>query len=333
MKTTLPALALSFLIVFPACKKDKTITLQGAFVAGSQWDSVSGRDVSGWWNNGRFTSNNLASTNSYYGYGLAIEGNDIYMTGYENQPSTWRCHVWKNGQHLYALGDTYSFGNAIGIQGSNVVVAGGAYQTSPRSFYAMLWTNQTASPGVLASGSGTTDATSVQVAGNDIYVGGNENNTARIWKNGISLPLSNANGCTLKAIYVRGTDVFAAGYTDGTVLRYWKNGVPTDISIPAGSSAFIDGMTVSNDDVYLAGWESNGSMAVAKYWKNGAGVPLGDGIRLSRAHAITVSGTDIYVAGEMQGPGTFSEFATVWKNGVASTIGGRNSRARAIILK
>jgi|KBSSwiS6_1023812.scaffolds.fasta_scaffold102975_2 hypothetical protein len=41
-------------------------------------------------------------------------------------------------------------------------------------------------------------------------------------------------------------------------------------------------------DVYVAGKEYSGSIAVAKYWKNGQAIVLGDGVHWSTANSIVL---------------------------------------------
>jgi len=41
-------------------------------------------------------------------------------------------------------------------------------------------------------------------------------------------------------------------------------------------------------DVYVAGYEDNGSVSVAKYWKNGHAVSLTDGTKNAHAESIVV---------------------------------------------
>ena len=81
-------------------------------------------------------------------------------------------------------------------------------------------------------------------------------------------------------------------------------------------------------DVYVAGYEDG----VAKYWKNGEAFPLSDGTRVSYAYAITVVGSDVYVAGvELDGTRSIRA-AKYWKNGigVSLTDGTKDASTRSI---
>ena len=71
-------------------------------------------------------------------------------------------------------------------------------------------------------------------------------------------------------------------------------------------------------DIYAAGYESNGTHTIAKYWKNGAAVNLSSGSADAEASSIFVSGADVYVCGwEQQGA---NKVAKYWKNGVLTNL-------------
>jgi hypothetical protein len=50
--------------------------------------------------------------------------------------------------------------------------------------------------------------------------------------------------------------------------------------------------------VYVSGYEFNGTLYQAKYWKNGVATTLGSGNNNAYAASIFVSGSDVYVAGK-----------------------------------
>jgi hypothetical protein len=80
-------------------------------------------------------------------------------------------------------------------------------------------------------------------------------------------------------------------------------------------------------DVYVAGWESNETVQIAKLWMNGAAVALSDGTHGALAIAMAVSGGDVYVAGGVNAGGV--DVATYWKNGVAVSLTDGTSQAFA----
>lgn len=333
MKKIIPPVLLVTLILI-SCKKNTDIVADDpiVYVAGQQADSVSGRSQSTVWKNGVPTTNQLSGNRSHYAQAIAVSGNDVYTTGFENQIGQWKCQVWKNGNFQYSLGSGYSYGNGIAVAGSDIYVTGGGYVSSPRNYSAMLWKNQSGPATTLASNSSDAVGNAIVISGTDIYVAGNENNNGRIWKNGVAQTLNNATGFYISCIAVSGNNVFGAA-SDGSIIRTWKNEIATDINIPSGSSAFVSGIAINDNDVYLCGWEYNGSLGIAKYWKNGVPVTLGDGIQSSRATAIAIKNNIVYIVGDVIKSGTGSSYATLWKNGTPATVGFANSSAMAIIVK
>jgi len=72
-------------------------------------------------------------------------------------------------------------------------------------------------------------------------------------------------------------------------------------------------------DVYIVGTSvATNGYGVATYWKNGVAKKVADSLSNSIGRSITVSGTDVYVAGQ-SGDGS----ATYWKNGVAIKLSPR----------
>ncbi|MBL0184025.1 MAG: hypothetical protein IPP96_17775 [Chitinophagaceae bacterium] len=98
------------------------------------------------------------------------------------------------------------------------------------------------------------------------------------------------------------------------VAKIWKNGSGTSLTT---GKAVARSVFVSGTDVYVAGYEYNGTHQVATVWKNGVTIPLSNGTSDMFANSVFVYGTDVYVAGrEEVGP---VYFAKIWKNGVLTT--------------
>ncbi len=103
-------------------------------------------------------------------------------------------------------------------------------------------------------------------------------------------------------------------------------------SLAGLAAALIVGGCSPEPDVYVAGWEWNGTALVAKVWKNGAATALSDGTQGALATAVAVSGGDVFVAGGVDGGG--ADIATYWKNGAAVplTDGATQAFANAIAV-
>jgi len=90
----------------------------------------------------------------------------------------------------------------------------------------------------------------------------------------------------------------------------------------------------SQVDVYVAGVEYNGSIGVGKYWKNGQAVTLTDGTMNAWVPAISVVGSDVYVAGSERNSNGSVSVAKYWKNGqaIALTDGSRIAAANGMAV-
>jgi hypothetical protein len=117
-----------------------------------------------------------------------------------------------------------------------------------------------------------------------------------------------------------GSGVYVAGYYQDSsgidTACYWKNGVRTDLAVPAGYEGSALSIAVSGGDVYVAGaYTDNISGSRACYWKNGTRTDLPVG---GSAWSIAVSGGDVYIAGYYYDGST--ETACYWKNGTRTDL-------------
>jgi hypothetical protein len=124
---------------------------------------------------------------------------------------------------------------------------------------------------------------------------------ATYWKNGVATQLTDGTkGAIAYAIAVSGNDVYVGGIeqdvpSGNEIIKYWKNGIPTTLSM--GPLAEFGSMTVVGNDVYVTGSEAENMGRVAKYWKNGVETRLTDGKYYAHAYGIAVSGNDVYIVG------------------------------------
>ena len=140
---------------------------------------------------------------------------------------------WKNGQETFLASTQGNTGGAYGIAVSdtNVYVGGYTYFSTYPSFQAAYWKNQKKI--TLSSPDSAGEVKALVLMGNDLYVGGSENNRPVYWKNGVkySLPIFGGGYARVNALAVNGNDVYAAGYEAGPNNEersvYWKNGVET----------------------------------------------------------------------------------------------------------
>lgn len=200
---------------------------------------------------------------SDYVNGIAVSGNDVYVTGASHQwqegvPSTYHfAGYWKNGIFVDLPNNTDGVSTdslvnkplptvtSVLVNGSDVYVTG--YQYSNNSPQAVYWKNGVLT--TLSYASNATYAYAICVSGNDVYVAGKYGISINVpqtlyWKNGAPVALEdNGNDATPTGIAVSGNDVYVVGQEldDGTVNHalIWKNGVLTRFSNASGAQAII----------------------------------------------------------------------------------------------
>jgi hypothetical protein len=232
------------------------------------------------------------------------------------------------------------------VGNKDVYVAGYEISSSGKNV-AKYWKNDTAVN--LTNGTRDAVATSIFVAGSDVYVAGYQDkpasvlNIATYWKNGTAYPLSiTGTGGPFdvaNSIFVAGDDVYAAGLeraaNGNDVAKYWKNSTPVNLT-DGSKDADAQSIFVSGSDIYVAGSEAKSVTStknIAKVWKNGVAIPLTDGSTNANAMAVVVVGTDVYVAGTVDDTAGFAK-AAYWKNGVQTTMstGSQNSYGFAMAV-
>jgi hypothetical protein len=236
-----------------------------------------------------YWKNNTAvqvSSQTGYTVSIAVSGTDIYCLGTANNAY----YVWKNGIAL-PLTTTITdiiqgSNNGMAVGNGNVYVAGARYLGNSTILKATYWKNGT--PIDLTDGitSGSAQATAIYVSGSDIYVAGIEeirsgggiiNKAPRLWKNGISIPLSTtANSLfnSVSSILVAGSDVYVGGSYNGAGA-VWKNGAMISTSTYSVAESVSSIFLYNNTDLYITGASSASGNNC--YWKNGNFVEMDPG--------------------------------------------------------
>jgi hypothetical protein len=175
-----------------------------------------------------------------------------------------------------------------------------------------------------------------------VYVGGREDNPnggwsiAKIWKNGIATNLTDGfRNAEVRSLQIIGSDIYALGEEDNNVgagvPKYWKNGVANILNLSGSTLSYVRSIFVQGNDVYVAGnirvTTDPNSNRRAVIWKNNQITYLSDGTTNADAFAVKVNGADVYVSGYNNNK------ATLWKNGVATSLSTNNSTARSIVIE
>lgn len=145
----------------------------------------------------------------------------------------------------------------------------------------------------------------------DVYVVGSERSStgsfvSKYWKNGMAVELTDGSSSAFgEAIFVDKGDVYVSGVEFEPILstsvrqaKYWKNEVVHELSEKkAHHGAQTRAIAIDGSDVYIAGFERNGSFDVAKYWKNGEPVELSAGTSNADATGIAIINGNVHVSG------------------------------------
>ena len=260
-----------------------------------------------YWKNGVATVLSDGTKNGL-GYGMFVQGNDVYVAGQEDDNATGFniARVWKNGVPTNLTDGTgYAQVKSIQISGTDIYVAG------LNNGIPVLWKNGLRSnlPTI-----GTNFC--VTIEGNDVYVAGEDN---KILKNGNVIFTLAPTRNSFTSIFVSGTDVYLSGKVFNDTLyvaTLWKNGVAISLSNGA-TNATANSVFISGSDVYVAGNVTNpiGFFTVAKLWKNGVETSLTNGQQFGNACCVVVKNNDVYVVGNDVLNATGTSAIILWKNG------------------
>lgn len=375
MKNKYLSLFISGLMLFAvSCKKDRAVTpsnkanlsngLADVYAAGYIQAGTNGAvQTAAYWKNGVLTV--LGDTATMFGStarGIAVSGNDVYVSGVVYTANFGYAVVWKNGIAMKLSPDsTSSEAAGISVNGGDVYVAGFIHdivlQNSTTTQYnsnPVYWKN-----GVPNRIPNATSINSIAVSGNDVYIGGavtsghKYNDTgygmgskAAYWKNGGPPDSLNSvsddlpyYSSSIYAIAANSTGVYAIGSSAIYPPELWINDSPA--ALTGGTTASLATSIVANGtDVYISGSAfNNGSNNIAAYWKNNVPTFLDTDLPatpslFSVANGIALYNNDIYAAGaaSVQFATTPAFGAYVWKNGAYTKLSDRGKGAVATCI-
>ncbi len=193
---------------------------------------------------------------------------------------------------------------------------------------AVYWKNGEAV--YLSDGKYPAKANTIKIIGNDIYVGGFENNgtinVARYWKNGIANDFKNSKNGSIISMDFNGVDLYSVAYFDDGLLWVYINNnvlygggfVPRKI-LYYGTAKY---------DIYLAGHINDGINSNGYYTKLDANFTGIKNSKISFYNDIDIVGSDIYLTGSS------NNISAYWKNGNAIILSNSSpSQGKAMVLK
>ncbi|MDR1841162.1 MAG: Ig-like domain-containing protein [Holophagales bacterium] len=249
---------------------------------------------------------------------VAVSGENVYVAGYCGNPA--RPYFWLNGvPTLLPYSGSYAEANHITVSGSTVYVAGFDFTGGVQR--AVIWQNG-ARTDIHPDGAMSSNATSVYISGNSVYVTLNYSIAANrtvsgVWKDGVMQPLSEIDvGFPTESIagtgsiVVVGDDVHVAGYAAWVgrfdtryESRYWINGVRQELethleyahTMAHSAHVYKGDVYVSGGIVYDTGAPYYERVWELTIWKNGkrfkviSGPPWGYNLQFVRARSIFVT--------------------------------------------
>lgn len=300
LKNTLVILSAALVLLNTSgCKKESTTKTPVVYIAG--YTKTGAKNLATYWKDGTPTvlSNGV---NDELALGIYVSGTDVYVCGYDNSMNTV-AKYWKNGVAVPLTdGSNIAQAHSIFVSGSDVYVAGSEFSAGGIAI-AKYWKNGIGVP--LTDGTKPSNARAIFVSGSDVYVVGHENFTsAKFWKNGIATTLTDSGFAT--SLVVAGTDVYIGGpQTIGgiNVPKYWKNG--TGVELPHSNvDTYVFGIAVSGADVHTAG--ATFLTAKAWKNTTAVNLTASVGAVESNSSGIDLAGSDVYIVGYQKIGGKFT---------------------------
>ena len=254
------------------------------------------------------------------GEAIAVDGDDIYVAGWFENGSCY----WKNGTQTTLTTNRDSQAFAIGVRNNGDIYVGGYYMNNHHYYIPCFWKNGNNRTNLPALEDGEVNDMTFDEIGNMRYYAGYTTN------------LDNFSGYPPKACYWRHTN---------------RNDLPLGGSNIDIYGSYAHGITISGEDVYLAGYtnryefvgeEEHTGGDFPQYWKNNniydlEGGPITE-FGTGAAYDIRVLDQEVLVVGvATMGPtyNDIGESACYWLNGelqYLEPINGILSEAKGVFI-
>lgn len=251
---------------------------------------------------------------------------NVYVVGYErNTQGVSVATLWVNGKsQRLGSGNYASTANSVFVFGNDVYAVGAEY-ISQNYYNAKLWINGNAVT-LNTRDNSNSEANSVFVANDKIYVSGRESGHSALWelnRNGTnqifnSLEKSNSGiySSFASSVFVDNNDVYIAGYQysvyDGYIPTLWASNFGYLPQTSWGGPGWANSIFVQNGYTNVVGAKGRESTE-ATIWQN----DMGYGDSLSRldsvAGSVFVKGNNTYIVGyERSNSSNDNQVATLW---------------------
>ncbi len=206
-----------------------------------------------------------------------------FIVGYELHNGTRDAMLWRNQvANIVSDGSSEAYAYDVYVDGTDVYVVGSQSINGTKA--AILWFNDQVVG--LTDGSTQAQANSVFVQNGNTYVAGEQDIAgfkALLWDSSQPNPtaLTNINYGGAKSVTGNGTDIFVAGVQTNAQNQFlatlWTNGSPTVLADGGMGPSSARSVFLYDSDVYLAGYQIENGVYMAKLWLNGTQIDLGPG--------------------------------------------------------
>lgn len=255
--------------------------------------------------------------------------NTVYVGGSQMIGGKEKATIWKNGiaQLLATDANNSSRVNSVFVSESDVYAVG--FEVFPTVIRAVLWKNGTN----IVLEYNSSEAYSIQVFKDKIYIVGQFDNKATLWTNGngnfANTNLTSTNPSIAKSVFLANdgtylTSIAIVGFVGTNAWTYINNNNILFTNTSVAESVFVRGSEVFVAvNIKVLGFET------ASLKKNG--VALNTEIPNSVMYSVHGDEQNIYAVGTIN-PNTTNSRATIWENYIPKQLSQIYSKANSVFV-